>query len=71
MIIDLRTFEEKELIRQNKNTNTLKKDFDIWQERPRIVAVEEGTENSQFAHMVHRLQYADQIVHVTMSDNVN
>ena len=71
MIIDLRTNEEKALIRQNKNTNTLRKDYDIWQERPRIVAVEEGTENTLFSHMVHRLPYSDQIVHITMSDDVN
>ena len=35
------------------------------------MAVEEGTENSLFAHMVHRLPYADQIVHVASSDDVN
>ena len=59
MIIDLRTQEEKALIRQNKNTNTLRKDYDIWQERPRIVAVEEGVESTLFSHMVHRLQFSD------------
>ena len=30
MVVDLRSKEEKELIRQNQNTRTLRRDYDIW-----------------------------------------
>ena len=72
VVIDLRTKEEKELIRQNQNTRTLRKDYDIWQERPRIAAVELGsTDNTLFSHFVQRLGGAEQIVHVAIGEDLN
>ena len=72
MVLDLRTGEEKLLIRQNQNTRTLRKDYDIWQERPRIVAVEQGSADSTlFSHMVERLYHMGQIVHVTIGEDIS
>ena len=68
MVIDLRTPEQKELVRHNQNIRTLKKGYDIWEERPRIVSAEMVQSNSEFSHLVQKIANTEQIVHIAMSE---
>ena len=55
-------------MRLNQKLRTLKKGYDIWEERPRIVATELVQSFSEFSHMVERIEKTGQIVHVTMNE---
>ena len=49
---------------------SLKKVYEIWEERPRIIAQKITTE-ADFFHMVHHLESYGQILHISMSQAVN
>ena len=52
-------------ILENEGMTTLRKTYNIWEERPRIIA-SKVTSEPDFTHMVHRLEHQSQILHVTM-----
>lgn len=55
----------KRHVLENETVSTLKKNYDIWEERPRILHSEITTE-SDFSHMVHHLEAHNQILHIVM-----
>lgn len=46
-------------------TETLKKAFEIWEERPRLIT-SETTNEPDFKHIIHHLDQYNEILHVNM-----
>ena len=56
VVLDLRSDAMRRHVLENEGKGTLKRFYDIWQERPRIVACEATTE-LDFSHMIHRIEH--------------
>ena len=56
VVLDLRSAQRKRHVLENETMSTLKREYDIWEERPRIIA-SEVTSEPDFSHMVHRLEH--------------
>ena len=65
MILDLRGEDIKRKVLQAEEPSTLKKIFDIWQDRPSIVAAE-ATDFPDFSHKLHHLEAQNQILHIVI-----
>ena len=55
----------KRNVLENETASTLKKSYDLWEERPRIIDTI-ITSEPDFSHMVHYLQQYNQILHIAM-----
>ena len=56
----------KRLLLKGDKSNTLKKVYDVWDERPRIIA-QEISDEADFCNMVYPLEQHNQIIHIAMS----
>ena len=56
MVIDNRTVEEKELAKENKHTNTFKRDYQVWEDQPSLIVIEEVRQGGAWANSVHLLE---------------
>ena len=68
--LDLRTEQMRRHVLENKNTSSLKKVYDMWNERPRIVT-QELTREADFCHVVYRLEQHNQILHIALGSSKN
>ena len=62
-MIDMRPEEEKELIRQHKETHTLKIKSDNWNEKPRLIS--EQVSSEEWKPTIHYLENLAQLLFIT------
>ena len=69
-MFNLRSDNEKECAKFGRKLNTLKRTFEIWEEKPQLIYAEElGTDVKEWASTINPLEEFDQIVHIGIGEN--